>query len=89
MYQICSTIGLLQLSYQAYNFIDYVNRYYFTTPIPLKDQFPQKYALITGGTQGLGYGYAEELARRGYNIILASRSEDQIQKTITDQNQII
>ena len=37
-----------------------------------------KWALITGGTQGIGLAIAEELAAEGVNLLLASRSKKNI-----------
>ncbi len=34
------------------------------------------YALVAGGSKGIGYGIAEALARRGYNLILIARHLD-------------
>ena len=34
------------------------------------------YALITGGSSGIGFAYAEEWARKGYNILIVSNRED-------------
>ena len=34
------------------------------------------YALVTGGSSGIGLAYAEEWARQGYNILIVSNRED-------------
>jgi uncharacterized protein len=34
------------------------------------------YALIAGGSKGIGYAIAEALAKRGYNLILIARNQD-------------
>ena len=34
------------------------------------------YALITGGSKGIGYGIAEALAKRSYNLILVARNQE-------------
>ena len=36
----------------------------------------KEFALITGGSSGIGYAYAEGLAQRGYNILIVSNRED-------------
>ena len=37
------------------------------------------WALITGASDGIGYGFAQELARRGFNIILHGRHRDKLE----------
>uniref|UniRef100_A0A8C2JB96 Hydroxysteroid (20-beta) dehydrogenase 2 n=1 Tax=Cyprinus carpio TaxID=7962 RepID=A0A8C2JB96_CYPCA len=37
-----------------------------------------QWAVVTGATSGIGRAYAEELARRGLDIVLISRSEDKL-----------
>ena len=37
------------------------------------------YAMITGGSSGIGYEIAKDLAERGYNILLVSRNEQNLQ----------
>jgi short-subunit dehydrogenase len=36
------------------------------------------YALIAGGSDGLGYAFAEAIARRGLNLVLIARQEDRL-----------
>lgn len=38
-----------------------------------------RWAVVTGSTDGIGKAYAEELAKRGVNIILISRSKEKLQ----------
>ncbi|KAI5627091.1 very-long-chain 3-oxoacyl-CoA reductase-A [Silurus asotus] len=37
-----------------------------------------KWAVVTGATDGIGKSYAEELARRGFSIMLISRSQEKL-----------
>ncbi len=41
------------------------------------------YALIAGGSKGIGYAIAEALAKRGYNLILIARHIDSLQAAKT------
>ena len=40
----------------------------------------QKYALITGGTSGIGYELSKLFARDGYNLVLVSRSDERLEE---------
>jgi 17beta-estradiol 17-dehydrogenase / very-long-chain 3-oxoacyl-CoA reductase len=42
------------------------------------------WALITGCTSGIGESYADDLARRGFNLLLLSRSADKL-KALQDR----
>lgn len=37
-----------------------------------------RYAIVTGGSSGLGFAIAKRLANQGYNLILVSRSEEKL-----------
>ncbi|XP_023029896.2 hydroxysteroid dehydrogenase-like protein 1 isoform X2 [Leptinotarsa decemlineata] len=39
------------------------------------------WALITGSTDGIGKAYAQELAKRGINVVLVSRNEKRLENT--------
>lgn len=45
---------------------------------------PNSWALVTGSTSGIGLAYAQQLAHKGYSILLLSRSQDKLDK-IRDQ----
>ncbi len=47
------------------------------------DKNPQKqWAVITGGSSGIGFSMARYLAQRGYNIVLTARGEQRLQKAV-------
>ena len=41
------------------------------------------YALVAGGSDGLGAAFAEAIARRGVNLVLVARQEDRLTATAT------
>lgn len=43
-----------------------------------------KWAVVTGSTDGIGKGYAKELAKRGLNVFLISRSEEKLKATMEE-----
>jgi 17beta-estradiol 17-dehydrogenase / very-long-chain 3-oxoacyl-CoA reductase len=52
----------------------------FYFPVDLHKRYSGGWALITGASEGIGFAIAEELARKGFNLILASRSLQKLQK---------
>ncbi|CAG2114846.1 unnamed protein product [Medioppia subpectinata] len=45
---------------------------------------PHTWAVITGCTEGIGLAYAEQLAAKGYNLLLISRNDEKLQKVKSD-----
>jgi len=46
--------------------------------LKMKPDSLASYALIAGGSKGIGYSIAEALAKRNYNLILIARNEDSL-----------
>jgi short-subunit dehydrogenase len=44
---------------------------------PFKEKYGP-YALVAGGSDGLGYAFVEAIARRGLNLVLMARGEDRL-----------
>ena len=40
------------------------------------------WAIVTGGTDGIGLGFCEVLAEKGWNVFIISRNEEKIKKVI-------
>uniref|UniRef100_A0AC35U953 Estradiol 17-beta-dehydrogenase 12 n=1 Tax=Rhabditophanes sp. KR3021 TaxID=114890 RepID=A0AC35U953_9BILA len=63
--------------------------FFIATPLDLhKLSGGGKYAVVTGSTDGIGKAYALQLAKKGFNIVLISRSDSKLQsvkKEINDQ----
>ncbi|XP_022115108.1 very-long-chain 3-oxoacyl-CoA reductase [Pieris rapae] len=59
---------------------------YIIGPVVNKVDFKSKgkWALVTGSTDGIGKEYAKELAARGCDIVLVSRSLDKLKATATE-----
>jgi short-subunit dehydrogenase len=47
----------------------------------------QKYALITGGTSGIGYELSRLFARDGYNLVIVSRSDERLEEVAREFEQ--
>jgi len=43
--------------------------------LKLKPQYGEGWAVVTGATDGIGFGFCQELAQQGFNICLISRSQ--------------
>lgn len=76
-----ATIGSLWATYQLYRLANFTY-YHFLRPYNLqkyKDGLGSPWALVTGASDGIGLGFAEELASQGFNVILHGRNETKLQ----------
>uniref|UniRef100_A0A914DUF8 Uncharacterized protein n=1 Tax=Acrobeloides nanus TaxID=290746 RepID=A0A914DUF8_9BILA len=82
----CQTIilflGWSTLAYFLYklirNFYDILYPFVIATPKDLKQLAGANWAVVTGSTDGIGKAYALNLASRGFNIVLVSRTQSRL-----------
>uniref|UniRef100_A0A914QNH6 Steroid dehydrogenase n=1 Tax=Panagrolaimus davidi TaxID=227884 RepID=A0A914QNH6_9BILA len=78
-----NTLAYVALTYFIYRFFraiyEIVYPYLIATPLDLhKLSGGAKWAIVTGSTDGIGKEYAFDLAKKGFNIILISRTQTKL-----------
>lgn len=62
---------------------------FFNYRLKVKDMSNiNKYALITGGTSGIGYELSKVFAKDGYNLIIVSRSDERLEEVAREFEQM-
>lgn len=76
-----AAVGGLWTSYQLYRLSSFA-WYHFLRPSGLskykKGGKGEPWALVTGASDGIGEGFAEELAQQGFNVVLHGRNEQKL-----------
>ena len=75
---IFNLINIL-LIYSAYKFTIFIYTNFIRKEFDLKSRYGG-WAFVTGATDGLGRAFCDELASRGFNIILVSRNLEKLKK---------
>jgi len=78
------SVGAYQLAAPFYHFsVHYYNQFYQRNK-QFEDTYnnksKNKWAIVTGSSDGIGKAFAEELARKGYNVAISSRGMEKMQK---------
>ena len=85
-YNVCAVVGtlyLLILAVRLCRVLAGVARAYFFAPCGVGGVELRKFGqwgVVTGASEGIGRGYALELAKRGLNVVLMSRSQEKLEK---------
>lgn len=75
-------VGLSTFLWYSYKALQSINFYVNLTGSSLARYKHNKdpWALITGASDGIGYGFAEELIPRNFNVILLGRNKEKLEK---------
>jgi 17beta-estradiol 17-dehydrogenase / very-long-chain 3-oxoacyl-CoA reductase len=77
---ILATIGILWVLVKLKNICSFIYLHFLRPATDLSKYGAKKggWAVVTGCTDGIGLGYAEELAKRGFNLFLISRNSQKL-----------
>jgi len=70
----------IKLGYKIWKF---VYELFFMKELDLNSRYGKdSWAVITGASHGLGWGFAQGLASRGFNVLLIARNKDLLQERV-------
>ncbi len=74
-------LGVAIAFYTTLRFIRFI--YLYTRPSSIKRYFygESPWTLVTGASDGIGFGIAQELATHGFNVILHGRNPEKLERT--------
>ncbi len=73
--QILALIGGLYILYKLSPLYEIIVDLIFPLNNHLKIYGKNSWVIVTGATDGIGKGFCEEFAKRGFNILLVSRNQ--------------
>ena len=81
-----TALGILVAAYYAINLLLFLLRKCCARTPNLLQRYGHKgtYAVVTGGSDGIGLGICHELAAQGFNICIMSRNEAKIQEKLAE-----
>ena len=77
---LCFIIGFIYSIIILIKIAKWFVKYFFPSKVDFKTKYGDGWVLITGGSEGIGFAFAEEFAKQNFKILLISRSEDKLKK---------
>jgi short-subunit dehydrogenase len=83
-----SYIGLAALAYISLHFTRQATTFLPRGTLTARyNRTGTNWALVTGATDGIGFGFCEELCARGFNVILHGRNRTKLQRRASELNE--
>lgn len=76
-------ISIIKLIFRVFSFI---RTYFFSRPINFKEKYGNGWVVVTGASEGIGFGFAEQFARLNHKVLLISRNEEKLKKAVNELN---
>ncbi|KAL9112670.1 MAG: hypothetical protein Q9187_007730, partial [Circinaria calcarea] len=73
-------LGILTTCYYFLRFFQFIYLFIRPSSLPRYLRRPSSWALITGASSGIGFGFAQELCSRGFNVILHGRNPNKLER---------
>jgi len=78
-------VGLTSLAYISLQFIRQAKTYLLPSTLTKRYNRPgNNWALVTGATDGIGFGFCQELCARGFNVILHGRNRAKLERRVRE-----
>lgn len=89
LYLIAWYYALFRILKKLYNLLYLLYSHYIRIPYNITKRYGEgSWVLVTGATDGIGKGFCIELAKKGLNIILVSRSKSKLSKVSEELKEI-
>ena len=86
--QTFATVGIISTSLLAIRFLRFVRLYVRSSSLKRYLHGDEAWALVTGASDGIGRGFAHELAQNGFNVVLHGRNATKLENVkVQLQNQ--
>ncbi|KAH3668726.1 hypothetical protein OGAPHI_002480 [Ogataea philodendri] len=81
-----TAVGVLKISAKIYGFLSLIVNLFLLPPVDYSKFGAKKgaWAVITGASEGIGQEFAKQLASRGLNVVLVSRTQAKLEEIATE-----
>ncbi|VEU20410.1 DEKNAAC101274 [Brettanomyces naardenensis] len=78
---VALTVGLFKLTTATLSFLSMIFDLYILPPVNFSQYGAKKgnWALVTGASDGIGKEYARQIAKKGFNVVLVSRTKAKLE----------